>query len=123
MLVNFELGVTACASCDRLMLRHDKSKLFPMGSRNQSNQMKEKGIVYQSSCTIDDEPICEECAEQGKGSFTCALCHDKKDTSKKEEAFGDPAEYLCSDCYHTVPASVWGSKYRELSQIHRYDFE
>lgn len=71
---------------------------------------------------VDDEPICIECEQAGKSDFLCALCKERKRSNKKQESFGDPSEFLCTDCYETKPAKIWDEKVDELVEAHRYDY-
>src|SRR3990167_5573450 len=114
-----------CSCCEKIMV--DKigyHSIFPKYLRiNQEAQMKAAGFVYSTSTLVDDEPICLECEQAGKADFLCAMCDERKTTDKKHESFGDPAEFLCKDCYETKPAKVWDEKVDELQDAHRYDFE
>lgn len=127
--IEFLLEGRECHLCNAIMLKktkpeHSYDGLFPNYVRiNQEAQMKAAGITFQSSVKVDDEPICKECAEAGKADFLCAMCEQRKPTSKINESYGDPAEYLCKDCYETVPAKVWDEKLDQLSEAHRYDFD
>ncbi len=124
MRMKFELETTQCASCRRPMLKKAKEGLFPFTyDFTQEKQMKSLGVVLESSSRIDDDKICVECEAVGKASITCVLCDTVKPSSKKQESFGDPAEYLCSDCYATVSAKVWDEKTEKLRKAHRWDFE
>ena len=86
-------------------------------------QLKKAGWGKMSDIKVDDEYICQECAKAGKADFLCVLCKQRKPTDKEKESFGDPPEFLCSDCYETIPAKVWDEKVEELHGLHRYDFE
>lgn len=124
MRMKFELETSPCASCKRPMLKKAKEGLFPFTyDFTQEKQMEALGVVLESSSRIDDNKICVECEAEGKASITCSLCDQSKPSSKMQESFGDPAEYLCSDCYATVPAKVWDDKMEELRKTHRWDFE
>ena len=102
----------------------ERGKLFPMYIKiDQKAQMKEAGLVYQTSIFVDDEPICEECEKLGKADFECAICEKRHTTDKIEESIGYPPEFLCKNCYETVSAKEWNEKYDELLKDHRYDFE
>jgi len=114
-----------CKCCEKIMVaKLGYYSIFPKYMRiNQEAQMKAAGFVYSTSILVDDEPICLECEQSGKADFLCAMCDERKTTDKKQESFGDPAEFLCKDCYETKPAKVWDEKVDELQDAHRYDFE
>jgi len=120
----FELKVEECACCKRPMMIKANNGLFPyyIGD-NQESQMKKQGIVFSSHSKKNNQKICIECEKSGKASFVCALCHENRGSEEVEESFGDPAEYLCKECFSTVSAKVWEEKTDELSRAHRYDFE
>jgi len=122
--MTFELRVECCPFCGRPMMDKCGYGIFPfyMGN-NQESQMKERGVVFRSSATINNKHICVECKKAGKASFKCALCKEMKSSSKEEESFGDPTEYLCKDCYATVPAKEWDEKVERLRKDHQYDWE
>ena len=113
-----------CKCCEKIMVtKLGYHSIFPKYMRiNQEAQMKAAEFVYSTSTLVDDEPICLECEQAGKADFLCAMCDERKTTDKKQESFGDPAEFLCKDCYETKPAKVWDEKVDELQDAHRYDF-
>jgi len=112
-----------CPICGKAMVRKYNEFSFPYGiDSNQDAQMKRAGIVYVSNTKHHGEYICVECEEEGMARFTCALCGKEKKTSKIQEAFGDPTEYLCTDCYETVPAKEWDAKVKKLEDAHQWDW-
>jgi hypothetical protein len=118
------LAAKKCKCCQKVMIEKETKNLFPnFYAINQKAQMKAAGLVYMTATLVDDEPICIECEESGKASFLCELCDERKTTDKKQESFGDPAEFLCKDCYESVPAKKWHEKVDELQESHRWDFE
>lgn len=122
--VEMLLEAKKCKCCNKVMITKETNNLFPMYyAINQEAQMKAAGLVYITSTLVDDEPICIECEQSGKASFLCALCEERKTTDKKQESFGDPAEFLCKDCYESVPAKKWDEKVDELRESHYWDFE
>lgn len=123
--MKIDVYTAKCPICDRAMMYKSTGRVFsPFGdSYRQKILMKELGIVFISSSKKDDNPICEVCAEKGKASFTCSLCGKELQSNMIKESFGDPAEYLCTECYTTVPASVWDEKVKKLEEAHRWDFE
>ena len=122
--MQFNLHTEKCYCCGKQMMVKDKSNLFPFCfAENQEAQMKKQGVVFRSSSEKDNERICVECEAKGMASFICAICGERRDSSSVQESFGAPAEYLCKDCYSTVPAEKWEKKTKELSESHRWDFE
>jgi hypothetical protein len=120
----FQLETRKCPSCGKPMIKRDKAGLFPrVLSNNQDAQNKKLGVVYVSRAKMDGEDICEECELSGKSYFTCCLCGEKRTSDRLEDSYGDPAEYLCKDCYETVPAKQWDEKVKKLQDAHRWDFE
>jgi hypothetical protein len=97
--------------------------LFPTAfDINQDAQMKASNVVYKSSLTKDDDYICVECAKEGKASFVCSLCKERRQSRELQESFGDPSDCLCRVCYETVPAKTWAIKVKELETAHKYDW-
>ena len=41
--------------------------------------------------------------------------------NKIQDQFGDPSEFLCSDCYETVSAKEWNNIENILIEKHIYD--
>lgn len=124
MYLSFELEVIECPVCKTPMMNKDKLNLFSrVWGKTQEEQMKKLGVVFRSRAKIDDEYICVNCQKQGKASFFCALCHERKPSDKLHESYGYPPEYLCTDCYRNVPAEVWDKKIEELYDSHRWDYE
>jgi len=123
-LIEFKLQVNECPVCKNQMMQKDTQSLFPSDRLNQTKQMQEKEIVYQSSrFCVDGEPICIKCAEEGKASFICFLCHERQPSNKMKNKYGDPPDYLCIDCFSSVSAKEWNNAETHLHNIHRYDFE
>lgn len=117
-----------CPICKKVMIKKVKEymldKLFPAyWKMNQEAQAKRAGIVFKSTTKVDDENICEECEKAGKADFLCALCNERKSTDKIQESIGDAPEFLCKDCYDTVPVKIWDDKLNKLQEAHRYDYE
>lgn len=115
------LKTEMCPKCLKTMMKEDKlrySGVFPVWRElNQQSQMKKAGIVFQSMVKSNNRYICVECAEGNKATIHCALCKQDKPSNKQKESFGcDPAEFLCSDCYETVPAKVWEEKVEKLQE-------
>lgn len=80
------------------------------------------GLKIRSKVTSNDEYICIDCANSGRGGFTCYLCKKYKQSDVIEASFGDPPDHLCKDCYATVPAKNWDEVTRELYKEHQFDF-
>jgi hypothetical protein len=117
-----------CPKCKKMMIRRDNSSTwyrspFPRyANYDFSLQLKRAGWVLESSVMVDDEFICQECADAGKADFECFLCKERKPTDRIQERYGDPADFLCKDCYETVPAKVWDDTSDKLMDSHRYDY-
>lgn len=86
-------------------------------------QTERAGFVFRSRIKVDDEHICIECEQKGRATFECALCKQRKPNDKIKTSIGNPPEFLCMDCYESVPAKTWEEKTRGLHIQHRYDFE
>jgi len=115
-----------CPLCGKYMVDAKGAKygLFPKYINiNIDKQMERAGWVLRSCTKVDDKNICSECTEAGKADFLCTLCKQRKPTDKIKEEIGDPTEYICTDCYETMPAKEWDEKICKIREIHRYDFE
>jgi hypothetical protein len=124
MYITFELEVQECASCKKPMMGKGGLGLFPRyHSKNQETQMRERGIVYSSTDTINEAPICTICSAEGKASFTCCMCGNNYSSNNIQQRFGDPPEYLCKTCYSTVTAEAWEAMVDKLEKYHRWDFD
>ena len=118
--------LTKCSICGKYMLDVPKGccKCFPSDWHvNIEQQMKSVGWVLKSYIKVNDDYICKECAEAGKATFECSLCHERYPTTDIKEQFGDPPDYLCIHCYANVTAEVWQKKVDELYEEHKYDFD
>ena len=121
----FLLRTQKCKTCNKDMIvkPKDNRETFPYYVRNDFDaQSKRCGLVYRSNIKVDDSYICIKCEQAGEASFECALCNERKSSEKKHKSYGDPPEFLCTDCYETVPAKVWEEKESELYDEHKYDF-
>jgi len=115
---------TKCHLCKKIMLPKTNRGVFPNYMHmNQEAQMKRAGFVYSTNTEVDGKPICIECKDAGKVDILCAMCKERKPCDKEKDSFGYPPEYLCVDCYETVPAKKWDDKVDDLNASHRYDFE
>jgi len=119
--------IEQCFKCERYMTGRADRKcayIFPLWREIDFNtQLKKAGWVMRSPIQIGDQKICVECADAGKADFLCALCNQRRPTSKIQSIFGDPPEFLCKDCYETVTAEKWDKKVNNLYECHKYDFE
>lgn len=128
-IMSFAVLVTKCPICGKKMVAKPHALLLrarvfpPFWKNNFTAQAKRAGLVFISHVKVDDEFICNECHEKDLASFLCTGCGERKKTSKEKESFGDPPEYLCEDCYNTMPAKKWDELVEKLHNIHRYDFE
>jgi hypothetical protein len=98
--------------------------LFPrVSDEGLEAQMRRANIRFVSgSLDVNNKPICQQCEADGKSEFLCDLCQKVKPSSKRKERFGDPPEFLCTDCYATTPAKVWEKAMNDLEQAHRWDY-
>ena len=125
----FAIAIKKCEKCNRDMVvepssAHYKRSTFPIQlSNNFLAQAERAGFVIQSKIKVDGEYICTDCTDAGLADFLCALCGKRKLANKKELSFGEPPEYLCSDCYKTTPAKEWDDKIEYLTEQHKYDLE
>jgi hypothetical protein len=106
--------LTVCPECERPMidLSWGSFDAFPLLPRGYSiwEQCHTYGWCVRSQVrNIKGEPICNECEQDGKGAFVCAMCHKEKPSTKIQRQFGDGDRkiYLCSDCFETVSAVAW----------------
>lgn len=122
----FLVRLERCPECKRYMVvrpRETSDPTFPYYHKLSFDaQAKAANLGIKSRSKIDRHPICEDCETEGKASFVCALCKERKPSSKIQQSFGDPAEYLCSDCYLVVPAEKWDQATDELMQEHKWDY-
>ena len=117
-----------CPTCGRWMLDPSADRTRHVFATEYPDQLREYLALadwrFASGVTVnDDSIICEQCASENKGSLTCALCGEVRESSQKQTSVGDPPEFLCTVCYETKPAKVWEEKYKELLKAHRYDYE
>jgi len=126
----FLVSLSVCPKCGHEMIASPDryggrwTDMFPKYEKaTLEAQAKRAGLHIKSRVRVDGEYICTSCEQEGKADFLCELCGQRKPTDKIKESFGDPAEYLCSDCFETVTAEVWEKKAEELHEIHRWDFE
>ena len=123
------VGLKACPKCQRYMVAAYIPKgmwhsVFPLFYKiNFPEQVRRAGWVIESDVQVDNKYICKDCEKAGLADFECSLCRQRKPTSKIEERFGDPPDFLCSDCYESVTAKVWDDAVKDLREEHRYDYE
>ena len=111
------LRVKVCPKCGKYIKPEILRYLYG------NNMFHDPEWAENSHVKVDGYPICKECANKNLADFLCELCHTRKPTSKIQESFGDPPEFLCQDCYKTTPAAIWCDKVEDLEGSHRYDFE
>jgi hypothetical protein len=115
--------LSTCYTCKRKMIEKPRNirGLFPPWIDNNFDaQIKRAGWGVTSSADVDGHTICQQCADDGKATFLCALCGERKPTDKIKDDFGrHRIDYLCLDCYKTVSAKVWQEKVNELRERHR----
>lgn len=119
------IEIKKCKICGAFMVKDlGHHSIFPKYFKiNQEAQMKESGLEYSSNVMVDEELICKKCEKEGKATFECVLCGERKHTDKIQESIGYPAEFLCKDCYETKPAKTWDEELSRLYEIHKYDNE
>jgi hypothetical protein len=114
-----------CHICKKVMIKKSNfyGGIFPkFCAINQEAQAKRSDLVYFSNTKVDDKYICNECESSGKATFICTLCDEHLPTSKIKLGIGtDDIDYLCTDCFSTVPAKIWHEKIEELEEDHRFD--
>jgi len=125
--VLFAASTQKCGICEKLMIRrinnsnYFEKDFFPgWVEMNQDAQMKRGGLVYVGNTKTHNGLMCQGCEKDGKGEFRCELCFEMKPTNKIEERFGDPTDFLCTDCYESAPAKIWDEKVDELESEHQY---
>lgn len=121
----FLVQIYKCWTCKQLMVINEpeRNSPFPLAIRfDYKTQAKAADLKIRSKVISDGHYICTECAESGKGGFTCYLCKQYKESNKLQESFGDPADYLCTDCYDTTPAKKWDRITSKLFDLHQYDW-
>lgn len=122
-----KIAISNCHKCDRTMIESPKPYYYnPFPTQYNKDfdyQIRSVGWVKRSNIIVDDLYICVECAEKGLADFVCALCFKRYPSDKEKESFGYPPEYLCENCYKTVPAEKWDNEREELMENHRWDCE
>lgn len=127
-LYRFTVESTKCVVCRNEMVhapstRNWRKTTFPSYiGNNFEAQAKKAGLELSSDIKVDREYICNKCENEGKADFLCSLCGQRHSVSKVKEQIGDPPEFLCLQCYTTVPAKEWDDKITSLNNEHRYDF-
>ncbi len=120
----FVLQHEICSKCGRDMVTPPKNNdVFPYWIGNNFKAQAERAeLVIRSSTKVDDFYICCDCEKDGLADFECQLCKKRKTTNKIQKSFGDPADFLCSDCYETVSAKVWDAAKDKLLEKHQHEF-
>ena len=118
-----------CNICKKPMIREGRGALMNGGvfpnyiGLNIQEQVKNGCLEFMSHFKVDDKEICITCKEAGRADFVCQSCHQRKSTDKMKESIGDPPDFLCVDCYNTVPAAVWDSLKDHLYEEHKYGYQ
>jgi len=124
MKILTQVRAEKCELCGRVMIPKAPSGIYANYFEDtQEEQAKRKKLQFISDIKVDGKYICQDCADKGKADFLCVMCKERKQSDKKEISFGDPKEYLCTDCYETVPAKDWDLKVDEMENLHRWDYE
>lgn len=128
--VPFDVLVHTCPSCGRSMVHpppkvYYASSTFPVALNNTFEEQRKKRDLELVGQAVDADGnrLCETCTSAGKATFLCAHCGETKESKFIHKSFGDPPEYLCKPCWHTVPASQWEEICEKLEENHAYDFE
>jgi len=121
--ITFLLELSKCYKCKQDMIVCPRYKApFPFWNKvNFNAQVERANLVIKSNVLVDDHFICINCVKSGKADFLCALCEERKSTDKIKDWIGDPAEFLCWDCFNTVTAAIWQAKSADLHEKHKYD--
>lgn len=110
--------IRTCSSCNNLMVNLDNPFLSMLSLES---QIKKAGIKPKSNISgVYFYDICQKCADEDVAVVDCALCGLKIKSSQIKESFGD-SDYLCMNCYDTIPAKRWCDKKMELESLHQYD--
>ena len=117
-----------CHTCKKVMIKEGSPLMrggpFPNYHKiGIKEQAANAGLEFMSGIKVDNREICISCKEAGKADFLCRLCNTRKPSDKIKESFGDPPDYLCTDCYEIVPAKQWDEMTDRLRSEHQYDFE
>jgi len=126
MVGTVQIDVHDCPLCARTMLLVESpARLpFPRWMENTlEKQMARVGWVHAVYSGISSRYVCSRCVEEGKEILACTLCKKEIPLKLVKESFGDPPEWLCMNCYETVPAKAWDDKCGELTEKHRFDYE
>jgi hypothetical protein len=115
-----------CPTCEKWMVQKvDKHRtyihpVFPHWlAVDQDAQVKRAGLHYASDSQIDEEYICQVCADDGKGGFTCRICEQVRTSDQEQTSYGE--DKLCTVCYASTPAKEWDAKTKALYDAHKYD--
>lgn len=124
-IVKMDIQTWECKSCGKQMIKKPSGQSpFPIWFGNDFDaQCKKLNLEIRSGEKIDGCAICMTCVRNGKAVFVCALCKETMHTNEIQESFGDPPDSLCRFCYEARSAKEWIEKTKELSKIHRYDFD
>jgi hypothetical protein len=102
-------------------------QLFPDYYLEKFEAQLEKIPLRFSSAVADpnsDGTVCEECAKEGKLTFTCHICQKVQPATEIHESYGCySADHVCKTCFRTVPAEKWLATIDSLEGKHRYDYE
>jgi hypothetical protein len=123
------VGLKKCSICGKWMIAEPNQtslhRTFPWGmSISFTTQVKRAGWVIASG--VEDsarKEICVECRDAGKLRLKCIHCQQMITSDQVKESFGEPPDYLCNNCYETMPAKKWNELVEELESLHKYDYE
>lgn len=107
----FELIVSECPSCHRLMMPYVSHKAWP-DNREAQKQLHNLIEAGQYSYRYQDY-ICEDCVKSA--TVVCYLCKQERANDEIRTQWGDRC--LCERCFETVTAKVWDEAEREAAAI------
>lgn len=118
------IPVHICEQCGNAYVRRAWWSVHDLGQGTDSGvpaQLERAGLRRGARHWSDD--LCAECEQAGLQRFTCAGCHQERDSTEVQRSFGDPPERLCATCYATMTARDWDTLVDRLEEEHRWDFE
>lgn len=116
------IQLETCSCCKKPMMKEAPYGVFPNWLKLNQKEQAIKADIQIFHSTIGYDKICKKCVEDGIVTFECHLCNTKKPLNKIQKEIGSPSDYLCSDCYETIPAKMWDEKIEEMEENHKYDF-
>lgn len=122
-----------CPICKKIMLKSPTKELqkyesiygsYTYGGNTLLAQCQRAGFVLISDRTDkENNLICNECADSGKGTFICFNCKKELTSDLIQQSYGFPPDRLCKNCYETVCAKTWDELDKKLNEMHQYDWD